>query len=306
MPTHPSSGLAICLLLALLPATRANTDEPTYREIKPILQARCVLCHSGPQPPLGLRLDSLEHLLKGSQNGPIVRAGTPSSSKLINRLKGLSQPRMPMTGPPFLSEEEIALFERWITGGLKPGSAERSTEVDSSPAVSPGSTVNYAHVEKLLVRRCVKCHSPSGLMGGPPEGYLLTSYAATLSHEDRARVVPGSADSSELVRRIRGQARPRMPYDGPPFLDDAEIALIVAWINQGARDAQGKPASLPTGAKVRLHGRLEANWRLDSLPLKVNAATRLEHSPRTGDYVQVRGRLASGGALIIERIRPRH
>jgi hypothetical protein len=213
---------------------------------------------------------------------------------------------MPMTGPPFLSEGEIALFERWIAGGLKPGPAERSTEADRSLSVSPGSTVNYAHVEKILVRHCVKCHSPSGLMGGPPEGYLLTSYAATLSHEDRARVVPGSADSSELVRRIRGQARPRMPYDGPPFLDATEIALIVDWINQGARDAQGKPASFPTGAKVRLHGRLGTNWRLDSLPLKVNAATRLEHSPRTGDYVQVRGRLTSDGALIIERIRPRH
>ena len=305
MPTHPARGLAICLLLALLPATRANTEEPTYRDIKPILQARCVLCHSGPQPPLGLSLDSLEHLLKGSQDGPIVRSGSPSSSKLMNRLKGVSQPRMPMTGPPFLSEEEIALFERWIAGGLKPGTTERSAGVDNTLSASQENAVNYGHVEKTLVQRCAKCHSPSGLMGGPPEGYLLTSYAATLSHEDRSRVVPGSADSSELVRRIRGQARPRMPYDGPPYLDEAEIALIVDWVNQGARDAQGKAASFPTGAKVRLHGRLGTNWQLDSLPLKVNASTRLEHSPRTGDYVQVRGRLMDDGALIIERIKAR-
>lgn len=305
MPTHPTRDLTACLLLALLPAIQAYAEEPTYRDIKPILQARCVLCHSGPQPPLGLSLDSLEHLLKGSRNGPIVRSGAPSRSKLINRLKGLSQPRMPMTGPPFLSDEEIALFERWIAGGLKPGTTERSTGVDSTLSTNLTGAVNYAHVEKILVRRCVKCHSPSGLMGGPPERYLLTSYTATLSYGDRARVVPGSADSSELVRRIRGQARPRMPYDGPPFLDEAEIALIVDWVNQGARDARGNPAKFPAGAKVRLHGRLGPNWQLDSLPLKINAATRLEHSPRIGDYVQVRGRLMSDGALTIERIRPR-
>ncbi|WP_083491818.1 c-type cytochrome domain-containing protein [Pseudomonas taeanensis] len=305
MPTHPTRDLTACLLLVLLPAIQAYAEEPTFQDIKPILQARCVLCHRAPEPPLGLSLDSLEDLLKGSQNGPIVSSGAPSSSKLIKRLKGLSQPRMPMTGPPFLSKEEIALFERWIAGGLKPGTTEHSTGIDNTLSINPTAAVNYGHVEKILVRRCVKCHSPAGLMGGPPESYLLTSYTATLSHEDRARVVPGSADSSELVRRIRGQAIPRMPYDGPPFLDEAEITLIINWINQGARDARGKPAKFPAGAKVRLHGRLGSNWQLDSLPLKVNAATRLEHSPRTGDYVQVRGRLMSDGALTIERIRPR-
>lgn len=52
-------------------------------------------------------------------------------------------------------------------------------------------------------------------MGALPEGYLLSSYAATLASGERARVVPGNPVASELVRRIRGQARPRMPYDGP-------------------------------------------------------------------------------------------
>jgi hypothetical protein len=54
-------------------------------------------------------------------------------------------------------------------------------------------------------------------------------------------VVPGHPEASELVRRIRGQALPRMPFDGPPYLSEADIALIVAWIRQGARDAAGDP-----------------------------------------------------------------
>ena len=71
----------------------------------------------------------------------------------------------------------------------------------------------------------------------PDAQLMLVGQAEALAgfaHE-RARVVPGNPVASELVRRIRGQARPRMPYDGPPYLTDAEIDLIVAWIEQGAR-----------------------------------------------------------------------
>lgn len=309
MPVHVSRTLAIALLPALLAGLPSNAAEPTYSAIAAILQNRCVLCHSGPQAPLGLSLDSLEQLLAGSQRGPVVRAGDPASSELLKRLKGLSLPRMPLNGPPFLSAAEIALFERWIAAGMPPDtdSPGQNTEAKrpATPSPQPGETVNYSHVERILNQRCVKCHSASGIMGAAPEGYLLSSYAATLAYGERARVVPGSPGASELVRRIRGQARPRMPHDGPPFLDEREIALIVAWVEQGARDAQDKPAAMPRGAKLRLHGTLDDNWRLDGLALKVNAATRLEHSPQTGDYVQVRGRLLHDGSVLAERIRPR-
>lgn len=309
MSNRPLRRLAICLLLPLFAATRGNADEPTYSAIAPILQSRCVLCHSGPQAPLGLALDSLEQLLAGSRRGPVVRAGDPAGSELLKRLKGLSLPRMPLSGPPFLSEAEIALFERWIVAGLPPGAAPQARDVatgrPTAPAPRPGEAVNYSHVEAIFARRCVKCHAPRGLLGPPPEGYLLSSYAATLAHDERARVVPGSAAASELVRRIRGQARPRMPHDGPPFLEEREIALIVEWIEQGARDAQGKPAPLPRGAKLRLHGTLDDSGRLDGLPLQIDAATRRDKSPRAGDYVQVRGRLLPDGRVRVERIRPR-
>jgi mono/diheme cytochrome c family protein len=175
----------------------------------------------------------------------------------------------------------------------------------SPGAAESKATVDYRQVQAILIGRCAKCHAAQGLMGPAPEGYRLTSCAETLAHDDRARVVPGAAEASELVRRIRGQARPRMPYDGPPYLDEQDIALIVDWINQGARDAEGRRAPMPNGARVRLHGTLQADWRLDGLVLKVNAATRMRRSPKPGDYVQVRGRLLNDGSLLVERIRPR-
>jgi hypothetical protein len=87
-----------------------------------------------------------------------------------------------------------------------------------------------------------------------PEGYRLDSLQATLDPSDRVRVVPGNPSASELLRRIRGESRPRMPFDGPPYLDDAQIRLVEQWIAQGARDAQGKPSPVPAGARVRFRG----------------------------------------------------
>lgn len=296
-------------LLPLLPLLFAATAAPaqptvTYAEIAPILQARCVLCHSGASAPLGLRLDSLEGLHAGSRRGPVALAGKPHDSELLLRLSGTRLPRMPMTGPPWLSAAEIALFEQWIADGLQPGTAPTRDEAPPSPSPAVDGRVTWTQVAPILARRCSKCHAARGLMGPPPEGYRLTSHAETLASGERARVIPGAPEASELLRRLRGQARPRMPYDGPPWLEETEIALIAAWIEQGARDAEGRPAAAPAGARLRLHGTLGVGWTLDGLPLRVDAGTRIDKNPRPGDYVQVRGRW-SGETIEVERLRRR-
>jgi mono/diheme cytochrome c family protein len=168
-----------------------------------------------------------------------------------------------------------------------------------------GQEITYAEVAPLFAARCVKCHAENGMMGPAPEGYRLTSYEAAISAVDRVRIVPGQPEASELVRRLRGQSLPRMPFDGPPYLGDEEVARITEWILQGARSTDGTPAPVPSGARVRLQGRLVGQWQLDALPLVVTEATRFDKSPRTGDFVEVRGRLDAAGAVVAERIRPR-
>jgi uncharacterized membrane protein len=310
IPLHSFWLLIITLLV--LPAQEAgaqnDSDSITFSDLAPVLSQRCVMCHSGETPPLGLRLDSFDSMLKGSVNGPVVKAGDSSGSELIRRLKGISQPRMPLTGPPFLSDSEIALFERWVTNGLPRGKDSQisgPTEPTSKwPA--PGEAVTYLHVSPIFARRCVKCHTEKGLMGSAPEGYRLTSIESILSTTDGVRVVPGNPDASELVRRIRGQTLPRMPFDGPPYLSDDEIRLIEAWVTQGARDDNGIAAPNPAGAAVRLHGILQSGWRLDGgLVLIVDARTRIDKSPGPGDYVEVRGRIDQSGNVRVERLRRR-
>jgi hypothetical protein len=278
----------------------------TWAELAPLVAARCAICHSGAQAPAGLSLDSLESLERGSANGPVAKAGDPAGSELIRRLTGEKQPRMPMTGPPWLSDAEIEQFRRFVAAGLPAGAPLAAAAPSPPPAArAPGTPYDYNDVAPILARRCAKCHTEQGQMGPAPEGYRLTGHAETLSAVDRARVVPGIPEASELLRRVRGDAHPRMPFDGPPWLAAEEIAAIERWIADGARDGAGAPAPLPAGARLRLHGRWQAGDRLDALPVVVDGRTRIDKAPRPGDYVELRARLAADGRVLAERLRRR-
>jgi mono/diheme cytochrome c family protein len=189
--------------------------------------------------------------MRGSSRGPVVQPGNAADSELLRRVRGESQPRMPLTGPPWLSEAQIATLQQWVRAGAPAGEPAAAAPAKIR---RPGDPVTYAEVAPLLVGRCAKCHSANGLMGRPPEGYRLDSLQATLDASDRARIVPGNPGSSELVRRIRGVSRPRMPFDGPPWLTDEEMLLIEQWIAQGARDGEGRATPVPAGARVRFRG----------------------------------------------------
>jgi len=178
------------------------------------------------------------------------------------------------------------------------------TIVDLSPGLA--AQLNYSDVAPILLGRCVMCHVPNGIMGDPPEGYRLDSYEATVSGTDRLRVVPGNALASELFRRVRGHALPRMPFNGPPYLSDEEIQQIGQWIDDGARDAAGNRAPSITAARVRLHGKLTRQWELDGLKLTVHPGTRFKKSPQVGSYVRIDGRVSADSRTIIaDRIRNR-
>lgn len=94
------------------------------------------------------------------------------------------------------------------------------------------SSVSFARdIAPIFQERCVKCHAGSGA----PRGLHLDTYENVMKgSEFRPVVVPGDPEASELVRRIRGDSTPRMPFDGPPFLSDEQINTIIEWIKEGA------------------------------------------------------------------------
>jgi mono/diheme cytochrome c family protein len=129
-PAYHGRTVALALLTLFGLTGGAQAADVTYADIEPVLSSRCIVCHAGDSPPIGLHLDSFNGLIKGGTRGPVVKAGKPQESELIRRLKGINQPRMPMNGPPYLSNEQIALFEAWIKQGL---AASLATGSSSQP-----------------------------------------------------------------------------------------------------------------------------------------------------------------------------
>lgn len=109
------------VLMALLGAfiaqpVSAGEVVPDWTQIGAIFNDRCIMCHSAAAAERGLRLDSYEGVIAGSENGPVIIPGDPQSSELVRRLNGSSSPRMPFLSRP-LADETIALIERWIASG---------------------------------------------------------------------------------------------------------------------------------------------------------------------------------------------
>ncbi len=101
------------------------------------------------------------------------------------------------------------------------------------PALSePAETVGppgWAAVSAVFVERCVMCHSAQGAA----RGLRLDSYDAALAGGERGAVlIAGDPAGSELVRRLRGESQPRMPflsYALPP----ETIGMIARWVAWG-------------------------------------------------------------------------
>ncbi|WP_068115781.1 c-type cytochrome domain-containing protein [Tropicimonas marinistellae] len=93
-------------------------------------------------------------------------------------------------------------------------------------AASPG----WTEVSAIFTERCVMCHSA---VSGASKGLRLDNYAAALIGSERGVVlIPGDPSGSELIRRLRGESVPRMPFLSRPLADD-QIELIESWIAAG-------------------------------------------------------------------------
>ena len=70
--------------LSKLPPASSKQDVTYDKDIKPIFEsASCVHCHSGERPKAGLRLDSLQGVLKGSKDGKVIQPGKSQKSDLV-------------------------------------------------------------------------------------------------------------------------------------------------------------------------------------------------------------------------------
>jgi len=90
------------------------------KQIKPLLESRCISCHGAKKDKGDLRLDTLEHALKGGEGGPAIVLGNPAKSLLIEKiiLPHDHDDIMPPKGKP-LSKLQIGHLQEWIKSGSK-------------------------------------------------------------------------------------------------------------------------------------------------------------------------------------------
>ena len=125
--------LVFAVCTALVAAARADPSFYTAR-VAPIFDRHCVVCHGAEKQKAGLRLDAVEHALRGGEAGTVITAGDVKGSELFRRitLPGDDDEKMPSDGKPALAADEIKIIELWIAGGAS--STRAFSEFPTAPA----------------------------------------------------------------------------------------------------------------------------------------------------------------------------
>jgi len=248
----------LILTVTMSSAPKALSDPQPYRDqIHPLLAKHCQVCHNNVVKKGGLDLSSHEGLLKGGDSGPAVVRGNAKASLLYRLVAHEQEPAMPYKLDK-LTPSLIVHLATWINAGalsetvasIQP-SAGDSARAGLQPGVggAEGDRLFTEKVKPVLEVQCLNCH------GGKfkQAGLSLVSREMLLRGSDNGPVVvAGNAASSLLVKKIKHEHEPGMPYKGPKLAEEA-IEQIVVWINAGAPYASVTllPAAVAQGVAQR-------------------------------------------------------
>ena len=159
-----------------------GAETPSFdAQVLPILQKRCVACHSGAGAQAGLDLSTREGALKGGRSGLAIQPGAAEKSLLVEKIVSRA---MPPTEPK-LTDGEIAAIRQWIDKGDTGKASQSVTEADVLP---------------IFQMRCVVCHGKRKQEGGLD----LRSLASQLKGgKSGAAIVSGKPEESLLIQEDR-------------------------------------------------------------------------------------------------------
>jgi uncharacterized membrane protein len=119
-------------------STSSNGRPTTFygARIQPIFSQHCVGCHGQSKHKANLRLDTYDAVMRGSTDGPVIKAGNPTGSEVLRRvtLPPTDDDFMPSGHKPPLSYNEIKRIELWISSGAS--GTQPVESVNDVPGVS--------------------------------------------------------------------------------------------------------------------------------------------------------------------------
>ena len=177
---------AICWMLANV-ALAEPTAVDYERDVKPILSARCYACHGGLQQKAGLRLDTVDSMLRGGDSGAVVVRNKPEESLLLSRVTTSEiDERMPpeFEGEP-LTAAHVQILRAWIEAGA-PGPENEQPEAD------PGDHWAF----RTIVRPTVPQGRDAGWVKNPIDAFVAHK------HEELGLSPAPQAPRALLLRRL--------------------------------------------------------------------------------------------------------
>lgn len=236
----------------------ARLPQPAARkvdfaaDIQPILQHSCVKCHSGDRPKGKFALTSREGALKGGQDQVDIIPGESAKSPLILFVaRVIADSEMPPTdrGEP-LTSNQVGLLRAWIDQGavwpeeIVLGEPNRTKELSTNMLPpSANRTVDFVKdIQPIFAQNCYGCHGPK-----QHEAQLRfdNKEIALQGGERGVDIIPGKSAESRLIHLVGGLDPDLvMPQKAPP-LPREEVALLRAWIDQGANWPESASVKVP-------------------------------------------------------------
>ena len=280
-----------------------NQKQDLGIEARNIIANHCYDCHSIKKSKGKLRLDALEYMLKGGEEGPALVVGHPEKSEMIRRinLPASDDDAMPNKGKR-LTKKEIEILEVWVKQGAPwPSTALKSTasaaildqktelaenvdrfkdlgssedriiNTSEAPAKAP-EVLNANQLQELninvrtiLAHNCYACHNATKTKGGLR---LDKKEFIFKGGEDGPILVAGNPEKSDMIRRVK------LPFghdDAMPTkgkrLSKEDVAMLEYWIQQGA--------PWPTGPEKSLYRVAALEPRMPALPKAASGLNQL-------------------------------
>ncbi|HYP89186.1 MAG TPA: c-type cytochrome domain-containing protein, partial [Polyangiaceae bacterium] len=193
------------------PTAKGQGAEPlVYQDVvQPLLTKYCVDCHGSEKQKGKLRLDSLELLMAGGEDGAVVVAGAPSKSLLVTRmlLPVTDDDHMPPKDEPSPPREAIGVIQFWIERGA-------SASLKVRDALPPAAS--RALLEHTLNGAAPSDAVPVSAPGATPSTPQSTAAAAAAEATATTPATAASARKTADEAAAKSEDPPAAPAAAPP------------------------------------------------------------------------------------------
>ncbi len=218
-----AASIVIAVLTAFTPASVGAKDVDFKREVRPILEVNCLVCHGAEKPKGGLKLLSKAAALKGGENAPALVDRDPAKSPLYTSttVPADNDAAMPPKGDRLTQAQQNTL-KTWIEQG--------APWPDDLPMVQRKRVDFVRDIQPIFEFHCVGCHRE-----GHAEADLRMDDATEFfGHK---AIIPGDALASKvytstILSATHDDLMPPTKKNGP--ISKEKTDLLREWIDQGA------------------------------------------------------------------------